>query len=134
MILVVMIGMTIAFSYVVFYSNNYKAGAGSSVLESLTIEDVWNQNNIVHVTVYNSATKENLGYDVNVQVTSIYIDGKALVTDQNNPGSYVSGPVNAGEHLTFTGLSTEALSGSHQLSVATSRGSNFKTTINLGGN
>ena len=79
MILVVMVGMSIAFSYVVVYANNYKAGAGSSVLESLTIEDVWVQGNTVQVTVYNTATQANLGYNVNLQVTAIYVDGAALL-------------------------------------------------------
>ena len=35
MIMVVMVGMSIAFSYVVVYSDNYKSGAGSSVLRVL---------------------------------------------------------------------------------------------------
>jgi hypothetical protein len=129
-----MVGMTIAFSYVVSYSNNYKSGAGSSVLESLTVEDVWVQGSTVHVTVYNSATQDNLGYNVSVYVTSIFVDSKALIVNQNDPASYVTGPVNAGMHVTFTAFATEALTaGSHQLSVGTLRGSNFKATFNVGG-
>ena len=41
MILVVMIGMSVVFSSVVFYADSYRAGAGSAVLESLTVEDTW---------------------------------------------------------------------------------------------
>ena len=85
--MVVMVGMSIAFSYVVVYSDNYKSGAGSSVLESLTIEDVWVQGNTVQVTVYNSATKANMGYNVNLQVTAIYIGGEALVNIEGDKQS-----------------------------------------------
>jgi flagellin-like protein len=67
MIMVVMVGMSVAFSYVVVYSDTYKAGIGGSVLESLTIEDIWiqpnNNVNTVNITVYNSATSTNLGTD-----------------------------------------------------------------------
>ena len=41
MIVVVMVGMTILFAYVAVYAQNYQAGVGSSILESMTIEDVW---------------------------------------------------------------------------------------------
>ena len=41
MILVTMAGMTILFGFVISYSDTYKAGVGSSVMESLTIEDIW---------------------------------------------------------------------------------------------
>ena len=43
MILVTMVGMTILFAFVASYSDNYKAGVGSSVMESLTVEDIWLQ-------------------------------------------------------------------------------------------
>ena len=32
------------FAYVTVYSSSYQAGIGSSVLESMTVEDVWIQN------------------------------------------------------------------------------------------
>ena len=41
MIVVVMVGMTILFAYVAVYAQNYQTGVGSSILESMTIEDVW---------------------------------------------------------------------------------------------
>ncbi len=155
MILVVMVGMSIAFSYVVVYANNYKAGAGSSVLESLTVEDVWVQGSTVQVTVYNSATKANIGYDVNLQVTSIYVDGAALtncegvakVGDPNynpnygnpkfnlnsNSNQQYTGEVNAGAHVTFKGLypSGDLAPGSHVINVDTVRGSIFKSSFTL---
>jgi hypothetical protein len=41
MILVVMVGMSIVFGFIANYSKDYQLGSGSSVLESMTIEDVW---------------------------------------------------------------------------------------------
>ncbi|MGO8805341.1 MAG: archaellin/type IV pilin N-terminal domain-containing protein [Candidatus Bathyarchaeia archaeon] len=151
MIMVVMVGMSIAFSYVVVYSDNYKSGAGSSVLESLTIEDVWVQGNTVQVTVYNAATTTNMGYNVNLQVTAIYIDGAALVNIEGdnkvpnpnpnydtikfdmNPSqqSMYNGEVNAGLHVTFQGMYPlgDLAAGTHVVNVATVRGSNFKSSF-----
>ena len=64
-----MVGMSIAFSYVVFYSDNYKAGTGSSILESMTIEDVWIQDShTVQISVYNTGTQTNLGTDAGVDI------------------------------------------------------------------
>ena len=62
MIVVVMVGMTLLFAYVTVYASNYQTGIGSSILESVTIEDVWIQNsNTVQLTVYNTGTATNLG-------------------------------------------------------------------------
>ncbi len=36
MIMITMIGMTLLFAFVSVYSENYKAGVGSSVMESIT--------------------------------------------------------------------------------------------------
>jgi flagellin-like protein len=41
MILITMTGMTLLFVFVSSYSESYKAGIGSSVMESVTIEDIW---------------------------------------------------------------------------------------------
>ncbi len=41
MIMVTMAGMAILFGFVISYSDSYKSGVGSSVMESLVIEDVW---------------------------------------------------------------------------------------------
>jgi|YelNatPaOPRAMG01_1025707.scaffolds.fasta_scaffold51934_4 FlaG/FlaF family flagellin (archaellin) len=79
MIMVAMIGMSVLFGYVVFYTDNYKAGAGSSVLEHLTIEDVWvKDSHTVWITVSNPSTRVNLGADVDLTVSNIYVDGMAL--------------------------------------------------------
>ena len=60
MIVVVMVGMTILFTYVAVYAQNYQTGVGSSILESMTVEDVWIQNSnifllimIIHIQLLN---------------------------------------------------------------------------------
>ena len=85
MILVVMVGMSIVFAYVTVYSSSYQAGVGSSVLESMTIEDVWiqpnNMQNAVNITVYNTSTSTNLGTNsgLNITISGIYVNGEALI-------------------------------------------------------
>jgi FlaG/FlaF family flagellin (archaellin) len=72
MIMVVMIGMTILFSFVDVYADNYKAGIGSSVLESITISDTWlKSGNTVELWIYNVGS-------VPVTVEAIYVNNAPL--------------------------------------------------------
>ena len=74
MILVTMAGMAILFGFVISYSDAYKAGVGSSVMESIIIEDIWlspdspTYNSQVQITVYNVGK-------VDSTITSIYANG-----------------------------------------------------------
>jgi flagellin-like protein len=141
MILVTMAGMTILFAFVASYSENYKAGLGGSVMESLTIEDVSVSGIEVKVWVYNAATKANLGTDVDFKVAAIYVDGVALINTRGSsiPGSPDYNPnhdtinfndwpaVKAGMHMAFTGDALNSIgNGRHDITIATQRGSNFK--------
>ena len=107
MILVVMVGMSIVFAYVTVYSSSYQAGVGSSVLESMTIEDVWiqpnNMQNAVNITVYNTSTSTNLGTNsgLNITISGIYVNGEALINPSKSTidfRNYVIGP---GKHMTI---------------------------------
>jgi flagellin-like protein len=147
MILVTMAGMTILFAFVSSYSVSYKEGIGGSVLESLTIEDVWVSGSTVQVSVYNVATKANLGTDVDFKVAAIYVDDVALINNRGNldPNSPDYNPnkgtinfneqlVSAGTHMTFTCYSSNPFgSGTHEhdITIATLRGSNFKDQFKL---
>jgi flagellin-like protein len=72
MIMVTMAGMTILFGFVISYSDNYKAGIGSSIKESLTIEDVWfRSGNTVELWIYNVGK-------LPVTVKAIYVNGLNL--------------------------------------------------------
>lgn len=134
MIMVVMVGMSVAFSYVVVYSDTYKAGIGSSVLESLTIEDIWIQSdNTVNITAYNSATSTNLGTDSGVAITvsTIYVNGTALLNPISNTLEFSKNYViNPGSHIT---IKANAISGffvtgnTYVFKIVTTRGSNFET-------
>ena len=73
MIMVVMVGMGLLFAFLTVYVANYQAGSGSSVLESMTVEDAWFQNsNQVWIWVYNVGK-------VGFTITNIYGNGTMLV-------------------------------------------------------
>ncbi len=98
MIMVTMAGMTILFGFVISYSDAYKAGVGSSVMESLTIEDIWLS---PHSTSYNFAVQisiYNVG-KVDSTITSMYANGLKL-TDNGNLN--LNKPIAIGQHLTIT--------------------------------
>lgn len=138
MILVVMVGMSIVFAYVTVYSSSYQAGVGSSVLESMTIEDVWiqpnNMQNAVNITVYNTSTSTNLGTNsgLNITISGIYVNGEALINPSKSTidfRNYVIGP---GKHMTIecqAPISDFFKSGTYVFKVVTSRGSNFEEQV-----
>ena len=90
MIMVVMVGMSILFGFVVYYSQTYQAGVGGSVLEHLTVEDIWvkYEGNLdtVKITVYNAGTAANLGTDVEFKVTTIFVNDIALTNRDPDSG------------------------------------------------
>jgi hypothetical protein len=72
MILVVMVGMGLLFAYLTTYVAQYQVGSGSSVLESMTMEDVWFKNsNQVEIWVYNVGK-------VGFTITSIYVNATSI--------------------------------------------------------
>jgi FlaG/FlaF family flagellin (archaellin) len=140
MIMVVMVGMGVAFASVVVYSESYQDGVGSAVLEFLTIENVWQDTSGIHIWVYNAGTERNLGTDVDIQVTTIYVDDLNLTNNRadanGNPTIYFNcfsdEIVKAGMHLEFTGhLHSPLANGWHQVTVVTTRGSNFKASFEV---
>jgi flagellin-like protein len=87
MIMVTMAGMAILFGFVISYSDSYKAGIGSSVMESLTIDDIWlspnslTYNSEVQISVYNAGK-------VDSTITSIYINGLKLTDSDQSNGNF----------------------------------------------
>jgi flagellin-like protein len=74
MILVVAIGMSIAFNFFVTFVKNYQAGSGSSVMELVSIEDVWfrfNTGGSVTVWLYNYGK-------VAVTMSTFYVNGVSI--------------------------------------------------------
>ena len=92
------------FAYVIFYADNYKAGIGSSILESLTIEDVWiTDPQTVQLTVYNTGTATNLGTNVDLTVAAIYVNGMALTTSSSSNTINFNELIGAGDHVAIDG-------------------------------
>ena len=133
MILVTMAGMAILFGFVISYSDTYKAGVGSSVMESLTLEDVWlspnspTYNSIVQITVYNVGK-------VDSTITSVYANGVALTKDGK---LNLNEPIAVGQHRTISlELQNDQQNNpqhwnpnqEYTFRISTSKGSNFDTT------
>jgi FlaG/FlaF family flagellin (archaellin) len=122
MIMVVMIGMTLLFAYVTVYADNYKAGAGGAVLESLTIEDVWvRQNplggNMVTFWVYNTGK-------VDSTIVSVYNQNGVALTNSTGVVN-IDTHVNVNQHIKIT-LNCASLS-SVDIKIVTLRGSDFES-------
>ncbi len=127
MILITMIGMTLLFAFVSSYSESYKAGIGSSVMESLTVEDIWllnssasHYNNTVQFSVYNVGKVDSV-------INSIYVNGLALSDVPGSLNFNFNVGVKTGEHLIVTAYcSFEWSPGAvYTFRIHTSRGSNF---------
>ena len=123
MIMVTMAGMAILFGFVISYSDAYKAGVGSSVMESLTIEDIWlsphsaTYNSEVQITIYNVGK-------VDSTITSMYANGLKLTENGN---LNLNKPIAIGQHLTITlDWSQVWIHGQeYTIRVSTLSGSNF---------
>jgi flagellin-like protein len=133
MILVTMVGMTLLFAFVTSYTDTYKAGIGSSVMESLTVDDIWlsprtnNYNSEVHFSVYNAGK-------VDSQITSIYVNGLKLTeTDESNGNFNLQIQVPVGEHsseqivLYWYGHTWQP-GNTYTFTIATQKGSTFDIT------
>jgi flagellin-like protein len=132
MILVTMIGMTLLFAFVSSYSDNYKAGIGSSVMESLTIEDIWLSprlaqgqpyDRIVEISVYNTGK-------IDSTINSIYVNGLKLST-VGSSNFNLNAKVPMGGHVTILAersVSSDSWVSGHTYAfkIATQRGSNFE--------
>jgi len=136
MIIVVMVGMTLVFSYVTFYAQNYQAGTGSSILESLTIENIWinppgNPINSVNITIYNTGTQANYlgtGSGVVITLDQIYVNGSLpLVNPSTGTIDFNNIQVSPGSHVTVEGQYSADFEhvNTYDFKIVTSRGSDF---------
>jgi flagellin-like protein len=129
MIMIVMIGMTVLFAFVSTYSDAYKAGAGSSVMESLTIEDIWlnpdgTDSHIVYLTIYNSGK-------IDSTIASVYVNGSALTIDDDiNLSAETPKDIPFGQHLTLNLKWDQdfSLAQTYLFRITTLRSSNFEAT------
>jgi flagellin-like protein len=129
MILITMVGMTLLFAFVTSYSDSYKAGVGSSVLESLTTEDVWLSPNsgpgvhyytdMVNITVYNTGK-------IDSTINSIYVNGTALAV-KGLVNLNIPVPVGAHVNITAQWYQPWVTGYTYTFKIETQRGSNFET-------
>jgi flagellin-like protein len=77
MIMIVVVGMSVAFGYFVNFVKDYQTGRGGSVMEMVSIEDVWFKadHSTIELWLYNYGK-------VDVRINTFYIDGQ-LVTFNN---------------------------------------------------
>jgi len=127
MILITMAGMAILFGFVISYSDAYKAGVGSSVMEYLIIEDIWlsppsmsDPLHTVQLSVYNVGK-------VGSTITSAYVNGLALTKSGNLD---LKEPIAIGQHLTITLNWNQPFGHGQQYTfrLSTQSGSNFDIT------
>jgi archaeal type IV pilus assembly protein PilA len=126
MILITMAGMTLLFAFVSSYSENYKAGIGSSVMESTTVEDIWlSPQSLAYdgkltISVYNTGK-------VDTVINSIYVNGSEL-TFPSSTNYNLNIPVPVGQHLKipaeWTGTWVSGVD--YSFKIVTARGSNFE--------
>jgi len=136
MILIVVVGMSLVFAYVSVYTQNYQSGIGSSVLESLTIEDVCfngttivngaNANNVATIAIYNSG-------QIAATIRGIFVDGNST-TPMGASGSDISYnvyiPVGGQAVVHVQGPYPQWYSGAgYDIKIVTVRGASFEKSF-----
>jgi flagellin-like protein len=135
MIMVTMAGMTILFGFVISYSDSYKAGIGSQISESLTVEDVWLSPGTSYAlnadhTVPVQLSIYNVG-KVSSTITSIYADGSKLTDSSDYNGNFnLNLKLAVGEHKQITLYWNQAwtTNETYTFTIATKTGSSFEMT------
>lgn len=126
MIMVVMVGMSILFGALIVYSDNFHKGSGSSVLESITMEDLQfkTSTNSVVLSLFNTGKTD-------LTVTNIYINGEMAILQLTPPDATVS----IGMEKHYDSLSVAAPPGmtftsgvAYSFKIVTSRGTGFEGT------
>jgi flagellin-like protein len=74
MIMIVVVGMSVAFGYFVNFVKDYQAGRGQSVMEMISIEDIWFRTGNTSIWVYNYGK-------VSVTINALYINGQSVNFD-----------------------------------------------------
>ena len=117
MILIVVVGMSIAFAFFINYVKDYQLGRGSSVLEMAEIEDVWFHtyavNGTVDVWLYNYGK-------IGIQISSIYIDG--IPANFNSTLSIIQ----VGQHAKIIISMNWTSSKSYDIKIITTRSTTFE--------
>ena len=133
MIMVTMAGMAILFGFVISYSDSYKSGVGSSVMESLTVENIWlspgnnsytsDSAHTVQLTIFNVGK-------VDSTITSMYANGIKLTDTANGQNFNLKKDIAVDQHKTLVLYwDNNWQSGvTYTFRIATQKGSNFDIT------
>jgi flagellin-like protein len=131
MIMVTMAGMTILFGFVISYSDAYKAGIGSSVMESLTVEDVWFSPEsyparAVQISIYNVGK-------VDSTITSIYANGLKLTDTLGGQNFNLEEDISIDSHSRIILYWNENwnIGSYYTFTIATKMGSTFEVTYKV---
>ncbi len=129
MIMVVMVGMSVAFGMVISYSDSYQRGAGSSVLESVTVEETWLHGGNLEFWIYNTG-------NLPVNIKSIYVSDLPLSITSFD-GQTVSNALRIDGKIPIGGrahviASWDKGTGNFDFKIATERGSTFKQPVRVG--
>jgi hypothetical protein len=118
MIMVVMAGMSILFGALIVYSDSYHSGSGSSVLESIIVEDAYFKDpNTVRLSIYNTGK-------VDLTIVNVYINGQ-MATISPAKLSIIEGDH---EFLTMTPPSAFSIGTGYAFKIVTQRGTGFEGT------
>jgi hypothetical protein len=118
MIVVVMVGMSAIFGFIINYNRDFQSGSGSAVFESMTVEDVWfRSDRVAEMWIF------NLG-KVSMDISYVYVNGDAVSFDNSFPSEDLT--VDVGEHLKIVVFSDFVEGYSYVFRVATSRGTTFE--------
>jgi hypothetical protein len=132
MILVVVIGMSLLFDYFVNYAANFQLGSGSSVLESIVIEDVWfKAHTSIELAVYNVGKVDSKIDSIYVndlpassfQISAIYSRGREVSKPTANLAIPVNGHANVTIALFIPGWNDHTV---YEIKIVTARGSSFE--------
>lgn len=132
MILVVVIGMSVLFAYFVNYATDFQLGSGSSVLESIVVEDAWFKNpTSIELHVYNVGKVDSTINSVYVndlpapsfQLNSVYFHGRQATGAVSNRIIPVNGHANVTVTLFSPGWDSHIV---YDIKIVTARGSGFE--------
>jgi hypothetical protein len=120
MIMIVMIGMSILFGSLIVYSENFQKGRGSSVLESITVEDVYFMGpDNVQLSIFNTGK-------VDLKITNVYINGQMATLTPPTPLT-----IKVGEHKELSVIPsgvTFIRNTGYSFKIVTERGTGFEGT------
>ena len=119
LILIVVIGMSVAFAYFTGYIKDFQSGRGSSIMELIEVEDVWfkDSGHTINVTIYNYGK-------VAIKIATIYINNDKVA---DGDGSKTPAEIPVGGHgyilLRNQALTLDTI---YHLKLVSYRGSSFE--------